>query len=116
MFQITNDQSRTFNVRVVFKGDRYGLNDCLTHDNDKPLVEFYDATQDPKKFGERGQFVSRYYIETLILFYIETLTGSRARNAYGLTLDGGVDAWTLDAESANTAIEWAASQVTGAQS
>ena len=108
MFQVTNDQGRTFNVRMVFEGDRYGLNDCLTHDNDKPLVEFYDATQDPRKFGERGQFVSRYYVETL--------TDSPARNCYGLTLDGGVDAWALDAESANKAIEWAASQVAEVQS
>lgn len=111
MFQVTNDQGRTFNVRMVFEGDRYGLNDCLTHDNDKPLVEFYDATQDPKKFGERGQFVSRYYVETLT----DSLV-SRKCKVYGFSLLGGVDAWTLDAESASKAIEWAASQVAGVQS
>ena len=54
-----------FNVRTVLQGDKYGLNNCLTHDKPEPMVEFYDARQDPKKFGEHGQFISRYYLKTL---------------------------------------------------
>ena len=35
-------QLEKFNVRIVNKGDRYGRADCLTHDDDRPMVEFYD--------------------------------------------------------------------------
>lgn len=81
----------TFTVRLVKTGDAYGVHNCLTHDKAEPLVEFYDArypmSQDPK--GEHlGQFVSRYYVETLL----------EPRAAGGLCLDGGNAAlWTLDA-------------------
>jgi len=56
-------------VRVVKRDDRYGLNDCLVHDEDDPLVEFYDAeyrgSGEGREFGPRGQFVARYYWSTL---------------------------------------------------
>lgn len=78
MIQIEN-----FNVRVVRKGDHYGRNDCLEHDEDEPLVEFYDAKW--TKFGPRGQFVSRYYLETIM----ETPT------EHGLALDCGVPEWSI---------------------
>lgn len=65
-----------FSIKVLNRGDRYGLNDCLTHEGDKPLVEFYD--------GE--QFVSRYYVETIMEH------GARA-----LSLQGDVPAWTVPA-------------------
>ena len=29
-------------VRIVFEGDGYGLNHCLTHDETEPMIEFYD--------------------------------------------------------------------------
>jgi hypothetical protein len=75
-----------FNVRIVPVGGRYGYEDCLTN-RDKPLVEFYDSTQDPKKFGERGQFVTRYYIYTIL---------EREENV-GLPLLGNVPSWTVPA-------------------
>ena len=31
-----------FNVRIVNNGEKYGREFCLTHDEDKPMVEFYD--------------------------------------------------------------------------
>ena len=73
-------------VRMVFIGDQYGLNHCLTYgdreyDQDKhddPLIEFYDmdsgAAAIMRNSGnkteaylaeEYGQFVSRYYYSTL---------------------------------------------------
>ena len=110
MFTVQNDQGRTFAVRIVRKGDAYGLHDCLIHDEDKPLVEFYDASQDPKKFGERGQFVSRYYVDTLTG---RDGFGRDIRNGYALNLHGGVEAWTLDPVAASQAVDWAASQVYG---
>ena len=87
MFRITNDQGRTFNVRIVRNGDAYGLDDCLTHDNDEPLVEFYDATYEGPKFGPRGQHVITYNLSTLIDH--PPLTG--------LNLNGGEPAWEIDA-------------------
>ena len=81
-------QVEGFNVRIVTKWMSYGRDDCLVHDKDDALVEFYDATQDPAKFGTRGQFVSRYYIYTI--------TGGRYPQ--GLSLDGGVPEWSISAQ------------------
>ena len=77
-----------FNVRVVNKGDKYGLDFCLTHDGDKPLVEFYDVRYPHTEFG---QFVSRYYVETILE---DKGYGDKAR---GLQLDGGIPEWTVTA-------------------
>lgn len=75
-----------FNVRVVLAGDKYGRDDCLTHDSAEALVEFYDATQDPDRFGDRGQFITRYYCSTIV-----DSTG-------GLNLYGGVPSWQMSDE------------------
>lgn len=78
-----------FTVRYVRKGDGYGVNLSLIHDKDMPLVEFYDARW---KFtgelgAEYGQFVSRYYRDTLL---------RDAGKPCGLILDGGNrEAWTI---------------------
>ena len=78
-----------FNVRVVNKGDKYGRDFCLTHDEDKPLVEFYDSRYPHTEFG---QFVSRYYVSTILG---EDKWG---RAEGGLCLDGGnADSWTVSA-------------------
>ena len=79
-----------FNVRVVNYGDKYGRDFCLTHDQQKPLVEFYDSRYPHTEFG---QFVSRYYVETILG---EDKWG---RAEGGLCLDGGnADSWTVSAE------------------
>jgi hypothetical protein len=86
---ITNGNGRQFFVRTVLQGDRYGLNECLTHDKDRPLVEFYDYTYaNQKTFGPRGQFVARYYVSTLLKDH---------RPGTGLCLDGGIPEWNVDA-------------------
>ena len=54
-----------YNVRIVKTGERFGLNDCMENNETAPLVEFYDARQSQQKFGPRGQFVWRYYLDTL---------------------------------------------------
>jgi hypothetical protein len=79
---VTNSDGREFLVRKVTTGIRYGLNDCLVHDEEAPMVEFYDRTYRGETFGPRGQFVGRYYLSTL--------TG---RGGGGLNLHGGVDNW-----------------------
>lgn len=81
---------RHFNIRIVRRGDRYGLNSALVHDKDEPMVEFYDATQSGKPgFSELGQFVARYYIGTLL---------ESPFHALGLNLDGGIPEWTIEPE------------------
>ncbi len=93
---IKNDRGRQFFVRVVFTGDRYGLDDCLVHVKPEPVVEFFDWTYAGPNFGPRGQFVSRYYVKTL-----SNVEG-------GLSLDGGVPEWTLDAACVRPVVEMAA--------
>lgn len=75
-----------FNVRVVNKGDKYGRDFCLTHDEDKPLVEFYDSRYPHTEFG---QFVSRYYVKTILE------DNGYGDKSVGLQLHGGVPAWTV---------------------
>lgn len=92
---------RSFNVRLVEQGDKYGLNLCLTHDEAEPLVEFYDASYDFDKDESGkvlGQFVSRYYMSTLAGEYNGT---------FGLCLDGGsADEWSVDANSMKLVGDW----------
>lgn len=57
------DSSMTWAVRIVEQGDKYGLNSCLTHNQDEPLVEFYDTRYEHTDYG---QFVSRYYLRTIL--------------------------------------------------
>jgi len=82
-----------FRVRIVEKGQKYGLNSCLSHDNKEPLVEFYD-----KRFPhtEHGQFVSRYYLSTL----------TERDNSNGLNLSGGVPNWSIDGDTMNQVTAW----------
>ncbi len=108
-------------VRMVFIGDQYGLNHCLTYggreyDQDKhddPLIEFYDmdsgAAAIMRNTGDKteaylaeeyGQFVSRYYYSTLkmrdpLFGEDNALTDWSER---GLCLDGGVDRWSVSSE------------------
>ena len=57
-----NDQGKALSARIIRQGDNYGLNDCLTYDENKPpLVEFYIAATETKP----AYFVSRYYLTTL---------------------------------------------------
>lgn len=96
---ITSTTGRRFLVRILRAGDRYGLDDCLTWaDSLSPLVEFYDYTYaNQKTFGPRGQFVSRYYVDTII--------GDNSWDA-GLDLHGGVDVWKIDAAAMHVVREW----------
>lgn len=90
---------RRFTAKIVDTGDRYGRNKCLTNDGD-PMIEFYDATYaDDPRFDPKGQFVSRYYIRTIL-----------ERDGFGLDLDGGIDVWTIDAEAMTEVRAWLADQ------
>lgn len=82
-----------FTVRMVQKGERYGRDKCLVHDNDNPLVEFYDARN---RVSEHGQFVSRYYLSTI------TEKGKTG----GLQLEGAVPQWTINDKGMEQVRDW----------
>ncbi len=83
-------QAGKFNVRIVRPGDAYGLDDKLRNTEDI-LIEFYDSRY--KQTSERGQFVSRYHLSTL-------LDGDQWCGPIkgGLILDGGIPDWRVSAE------------------
>lgn len=82
-------KAQDFTIRVVSKGQRYGLDFCLTHDSLDPLVEFYATKWASKEFGCFGQFCSRYRLSTLL-----------NRNSLGtpLSLHGDIPEWSLTAD------------------
>lgn len=88
---------REFTARIVRKGDRYGRDFCLTHDDDEPMVEFYDATYaDDERFDRGlGQFVSRYQADTFM-----------NHGATGCRLDCGIDVWTIDNQAGSHVYYW----------
>lgn len=89
-------------VRLVIKGDHYGKGGLLTHDGDMPLVEFFDNDFDHEPWlGIRAQFVSRYYISTLL----------ESDPYRGLCLDGGVPKWTLSAEEMREVRSWLVARI-----
>lgn len=90
-----------FNVRVLRKGERYGLRDCLTHDDSRPVIEFYDSRYAGEAFGPRGQFVSRYYFETLTQ---REVCGDMIG---GLLLDTGSPDWRLTAAELAESLHYA---------
>lgn len=88
------DHGIPFLARLLLRGDKYGLDECLTHDDVRPVLEFYDARYPHTAYG---QFVSRYRLATL-----DTC------RAGGLCLDGGnADAWYIGAENMRAVLNWA---------
>jgi hypothetical protein len=85
-----NSSGRSFNVRLVRTGDKFGRNDCLTYDKQGSMIEFYDTKHAGSlNWGERGQFVARYYLTTL---------AERIHPSAGLVLNGGVSCWHITGE------------------
>jgi hypothetical protein len=99
VFTVTENHdglSIPFTVRLIFKGDRYGLNYAICHDKKEPLVEFYDTRYNHTKFG---QFVSRYYLSTILQI--------PARQ--GLNLHGGIKQWSISSSTLKLVQDWLAS-------
>lgn len=85
-----------FGARIVRKGDRYGAGRSLVHD-DKPMVEFYDDTHHSEWADPLGQFISRYYIETLL---------TDRRPGVGLDLCGYEPQWKIDGPTMDWFVAW----------
>jgi len=86
---IDNQRNQPWTIRIIDKGDAYGRDDCLIHDNDEPTIEFYDGDNlfDKQESDGTmlGQFVSRYYISTIA-------DGGRG----GMDLMGYEPKWKID--------------------
>jgi hypothetical protein len=111
--EVTASHGIKFTVRLIEKGDCYGLNMRITHDKVwhptgkvEPMIEFYDTrfehaydfigtVEEAIAAGAPclGQFVSRYYAFTL-------LNG----NIDGLQMDGRVADWRIDADALRAAL------------
>lgn len=100
---IKNAKGRPFNVVIIRKGEAYGRDNDLINDDGYDLVEFYDATYAGGKFGELGQFVTRYRCETLI--------NGNSRNT-GLSLMGYEPLWTLYRPEMALVVAWLENQLT----
>lgn len=99
-------------VHLVMPGDHYGRSGSKVYaqaEADKfgsglPLVEFYDLSQNPLEFPG-GQFVSRYYMDTLL--GIDGLKlGTPIREMQALSLDGAVPAWTIGGRDLQQVAAW----------
>ena len=93
-----------WNVRIVRQNDRYGLNDCLVHEESDPLIEFYDNNYKNDGEWKRGQFVSRYYAGSLF---------ERCYDHYkwGLQLDGGIPVWYVSPHEMAEIYRWLREQL-----
>jgi hypothetical protein len=78
---------REFLVRVVDRGDHYGRDKALVHEEKEPFIEFYDRKYAGKpSFDPEGQFVTRYHAFVLANHGSDT----------GLDLMGHEPAWKID--------------------
>jgi hypothetical protein len=97
MLHVTNEAGRRFLVRCIRKGDRYGLNGCLLHDGDDPVIEITDVTPP----GETGppawqSFLARFPARTVLGWG----TGG------GVWLSGHDEAWRLSPAQVRQVVEW----------
>jgi hypothetical protein len=91
VLDVDNGHGITF--RVVLLPDGQSVNyPAASEITRRPLVEFYD-TRFPQT--PDGQFVSRYYLDTL-------LTGRQT----GLNLQGDVPAWSIDDAGMTVVRRW----------
>jgi hypothetical protein len=74
-------------TRIVFE-DRDGIY------KDNPIIEFYDI-------NSFGQFVSSYFVETLLDSY-----ENGYYNGGGLALQGDVHSWSIDTENMKEICAW----------
>jgi hypothetical protein len=84
--KVFNDKKtgQSWVVRLIQRGDGYGKQDAVMHEDDEPLVEFFDTRYE---HTDLGQFVSRYFRRTLL-----------ESEAGGLCLQGGVPSWTVHSD------------------
>lgn len=93
---VENQNGRQFAIRVIGKGDNYGRNRCLTLKEDNQLIEFYDVEGAGKEcFDELGQYIERYYIDTIMEI-----------DGYGLNLSADVETWGIEGNNIEKIQQW----------
>ena len=91
MIKVTLEDTIPWVIVVIFKGEKYGRDNCLIHEKEHPLVAFYDRRYlfDTDPDGNVvGQLVARYYYGTLV----------KRDGTYGLDLQGNVPDWKITKE------------------
>ena len=70
MLRITTEEGRSFKVICIRKGDHYGLDNCLVHDKEEPMIEFYGARDGEAEDSEpEGRFIaSRRAVRNLRIY------------------------------------------------
>ena len=90
MIRVTNDKNITFSV--VLSKDK----------KDQNLVSFYDTRYNHTQYG---QFVGRYYANTLLGLDGWSSRGSSIKDK-GLNLHGGIADWFINADNANHVVDF----------
>lgn len=90
-FDVESGHGVVFRVVLLLDGQSVNY-PAASESTGRPLVEFYD-TRHPHK--PEGQFVSRYYLDTL-------LSGRKT----GLNLQGDVPDWSIDETGMNAVRRW----------
>lgn len=101
VFPFNEMRTGKWGVKIVAPGERYGLGNSVLNDSGKPLVEFYDHSQDPAKFP-KGQFVTRYYMDQLLGRGEWGIKDA----ANGLSLDSAIPDWTVSSANMQTILTW----------
>lgn len=98
--KVTNDIGVTFNVKLYRKGDKWGLDNSLTWEENEPMLYFYDSRyiEKFKNFGGLGQPVSYYYVNTIM------------ESDSGIQLEGGVHSWYVTHKNIRDIQVWLKSQ------
>ena len=92
---LTNNQRIPFIARLVNPGDKFGQR--LDLSVAEPQVHIFDTRYNfNPHLGFVGQFVSGYYVSTLL----------QGDHPNGLQLDGGNEEWQLSRDNMQTLIEW----------
>ena len=92
---LTNNQRIPFIARLVNPGDKFGQH--LQLSVSEPQVHIFDSRYNfNQHLGFVGQFVSAYYVSTLL----------HDEYPNGLQLDGGTEEWALSRDNMQTLIEW----------
>lgn len=92
---LTNNQRIPFIARLVNPGDKFGQH--LQLSVSEPQVHIFDTRYNfNPHLGFVGQFVSAYYVSTLL----------EGEYPNGLQLDGGTEEWQLSKDNMHTLIEW----------
>jgi hypothetical protein len=103
IIEVINQKTKIpFTVTVIFKGEKHGLNDCLTHENEIPLVEFFDARYNHTQYG---QFTGGSYFATTLLG-LDGYGGTEIGQYKGLCLDGDIPQWYIDAGTCKLIATW----------